>query len=240
MAYGPMPVSVALQRCEEIIRSARSRSRVEASTLCQMAILQAMALRVQDARVNLAESRSIYQELGMSLEAAASSQALAAIEMLAGDPGLAVAELRKDGDLLGDIGGHAYLVTTELRLAQVLDTLGRHDEARSTAERVGPSIPADDVVGQAQLASLRVHALAADGRDREAEDLARRALTAARATDRFDVFPTALVDLADVLSNTHRRVEALELLDRSRALHLAKENAASLAKVEAKRSELHA
>jgi class 3 adenylate cyclase/tetratricopeptide (TPR) repeat protein len=238
VAYGPIPVSAALARCDEIVRSTRPRSRVEASARNSMAVLRAMAMDVEGARADVSRARSIYEELGMPLDIAASSQALAAVEMLVGDPALVEATLRSDREALAGMNAYGYLLTTEIRLAQVLGALGRHDESRTVAEHAERKVSADDVTARAMLASLEIRSMLFEGRHIEAEAMARSTLEGLGTRDHFDLVPTALVDLADVLGAQGRRREAAQLLAGAKAMHVAKENAASLAKVEAKMAGL--
>ncbi len=232
VAYGPTPVARAREACEGIIRSTRHRSRVEASARTSLAVLQAMSLGIEEARANVTLSRAIYEELGMVLETATVSQALGVVEMLAGDPARAEADLRDDRRVLEERRGGGYLASTDLVLAVVLDALGRFDEAMDIVVRMDPLIPADDLVGRTQLASLKVHALMRERRYEEAEEEARGAVTAGRGSDRYDILPRALVDLADVASSMGRSQQAVDLLEQARTLHVAKENAASLADVD--------
>ena len=68
--------------------------------------------------------------------------------------------------------------------------------------------------------------------------VAREALERAATTDFAELVPVALTDLADVLAQTGRSSEARHLLTKARELHLAKENAALAAKIEARLSRL--
>jgi len=238
IAYGPIPVSAALARCDEIIRSTRPRSRVEASARSSIAVLRAMASDLDGARTDALLSRSIYEELGMPLEAAASSQGRAVVEMLVGDPALVEADLRSDREVLAGMDAYGYLLTTEIRLAQVLMALGRHDESRAIAGHAERELSADDLTARAMLSSLEVRSLLYEGRHVEAEAIARSALEGLGTRDHYDFVPTAIVDLADVLGAQGRRGEAGELLADAKARHLAKENVAALAKVEEKIAQL--
>jgi class 3 adenylate cyclase/tetratricopeptide (TPR) repeat protein len=238
--YGPIPVSSALRRCEEIIRTARPRSRVEASARASEGMLHAMALDLGGARVATELSESIYEELGMPLEVAATSQARAAIELLAGDPASVEADLRRDRELLAGMNAFGYRMATDIRLAQVLDALGNEAEAAQVIEQIRSEIPTTDVVGMLRVASLDVHSLVRKRLFREAEAVAREAIERAATTDFAELVPVALTDLADVLAETGRSSEARELLTHARELHLAKENAALASRVEARLHQLSA
>jgi class 3 adenylate cyclase/tetratricopeptide (TPR) repeat protein len=238
IAYGPIPVSLALARSDEIVRSTRPRSRVEASARSSMAVLRAMALDLDGARADSDLSRAIYEELGMPLEAAATSQGRAVVEMLAGDPSVVEAEMRRDREVLAGMDAFGYLLSTEIRLAQVLMELGRHDESREIAEHAARELSADDLTARAELSSLEVRFFLHEGRHAEAEAIARSSLEGLGTRDHFDLVPTALVDLADVLGAQGREGEAAGLLHEAKAIHVAKENAAALAKVEEKIAQL--
>jgi class 3 adenylate cyclase/tetratricopeptide (TPR) repeat protein len=238
VAYGPIPASVALARGEEIIRSTRPRSRVEASARSSMAVLRAMTLDVEGARADVGISKAIFDELAMPLDAAATSQALAVVEMLIGDPSLVEAELRRDSERLAEKNAYGYLLSTYIRLAQVLNALGRREESSSVADRARRALSADDVPSIAALDSLDIHWMLIEDRHAEAEAKARSALDLIGMRDHFELVPRALVDLADVLAAQGRIGDAAELLADAKARHLAKENIASVAKVEAKMARL--
>ena len=238
LAYGPIPVSTAIAAITRIVQTSRPRSRVEASARLSLSVLEAMALQMKEARADADLAREIYEELGMRLEVAASSQGLAAMELLAGEPARAEAELVADSVLLEELGGQAYLVTTQLRLAQVLDAQGRIAEASQIVERIRESVPADEVDAQSQMSSITVHALVAMGRDREAEELAKQAVEVVSTSDRYDTLPTALVDLGDVVGVLGHRREALQLFERARGLYMSKENEASVARLDEKISSV--
>ena len=238
LAYGPVPVSKALRRCEEVIGSARRRSRVEASARLSKGMLLAMARELERAREECDLSRSIYEELGMPLEVAASSQARAAIELLTGDPALVVDQLRTDRDLLAEMNAYGYRAASELRLAQSLDAIGDDAGAMAVIGEVRRELPSSDVVGFVRVALVEVHSLMRHGRHREAEAKAREALERAKPMDYAELVPLALTDLADVLLARGEEAEARDLLTEAKRLHLAKENAALAAKVEAKLARL--
>lgn len=238
VAYGPTPVPLAIARCEEVIRSTRPRSRVEAAARSAMAVLKAMALDIRGARADAGLARSIYEELGMPLEVAASSQADAVIEMLAGDPAPLDTILRSDGEELDAMDAHGYALSSRLRRAQVLSALGRHDEATAVAERAKAEVSEDDVVSRAMLTSVIVRSWIAQGRLDEAEPAARTMLEEVRGRDHWEVTPTALLDLAHVFEATGRLSDARGLLDEARRLSLAKGNEAFLARIETKIARL--
>jgi tetratricopeptide (TPR) repeat protein len=203
-------------------------------------MLHAMALDLGGARVATELSESIYEELGMPLEVAATSQARAAIELLAGDPASVEADLRRDRELLAGMNAFGYRMATDIRLAQVLDALGNEAEAAQVIEQIRSEIPTTDVVGMLRVASLDVHSLVRKRLFREAEAVAREAIERAATTDFAELVPVALTDLADVLAETGRSSEARELLTHARELHLAKENAALASRVEARLHQLSA
>jgi ATP/maltotriose-dependent transcriptional regulator MalT len=203
-----------------------------------MGVLFAMSNELVRARAEAATSRIIYQELGMPLEVAVSSQVAAAIELHAGDPAVVEHELRRDAELLSELNAHGYRITTHIRLAQVLQALERQHEAVELVAGTRSDVAEDDVVTHAMLDSVMVRALTAEGRLEEAERAARLSIQAVRGSDRYDVVPTMLVELADVLARTGETSEARRLLKETKRLHLAKENAALVAKVDEKLAQL--
>jgi class 3 adenylate cyclase/tetratricopeptide (TPR) repeat protein len=238
IVHGPMPVSEALRRCDEVIAAARAGSRVEASARASKGMLLAMASRPDMARDECDLSRSIYEELGMLLEVAASSQAKAAIELLAGDPAVVVDELRSDRDLLEQMNALGYRVASELRLAEALDAIGDDPGALAVIEELKNELPTTDVVGVVRAASVDVHSLVRQGRHQEAEAKAREALERAMSTDVVWLVAGALTDLADVLLELGEAAEARRLLTKAKRLYLAKENAALAGRVQTRLGRL--
>ena len=108
----------------------------EALTLRHLAGLHAMNGNFELARSMLATSNGVFEELGLTLNAA-TSQNEALIEMLAGDYAAAEASLRSGFDALTEMGEQAFLSTTAAFLARAVfeqDAHGRGGGARA-AER---------------------------------------------------------------------------------------------------------
>ena len=121
--FGPTPVAEAIQRCEEIRGEVSGHLDAEALTLRHLAGLHAMNGNFELARSLLAASNGVFEELGLTLNAA-TSQNEALIEMLAGDSAAAEASLRTGFDALTQMGEQAFLSTTAAFLARAVFAAG--------------------------------------------------------------------------------------------------------------------
>jgi tetratricopeptide (TPR) repeat protein len=206
--YGPTPVPKAIRRCEDVLEQARGDRKAEAVTRCALAHLHAMRGDFDVARDLYRQSRATLQELGWKLHAATTSIDSGSVEMLAGDPVAAEAELRPDYEALQRMGDRNYSYTTAAFLAEALYLQGRLDEADGVTRDVEREAAEDDVTPQVLWRSVRAKILARKGMHVEAEELAREAVRLILQGDEPDAQGNALADLAEVLAAAGRRDEA--------------------------------
>ncbi len=211
--YGPTPVPEAVARCEELIERARGDRKVEALTRCALAHLEAMLGDFEAARAHYRASRAALQELGWKMLAATISIDSGTIEMLAGDPAAAEAELRTDYEALRRMGASDYACTTAAILAEALYQQDRLDEAEGLTRVVESTSTEDDLTNQVLWRSVRAKVLARRDLFEEAERLAREAASLARDGDEPDAQGNALADLAEVLQRAGKAGDAHRALE---------------------------
>jgi class 3 adenylate cyclase/tetratricopeptide (TPR) repeat protein len=197
--YGPTPVPEAIERCRELLGKAESDHRTTSVLLCVLSRLEAMQGRFGTARDLYRRSRATLEEFGWRLYAALTSLDSGPVEMLAGDPVAAEAELRADYEALLKMGERNYISTTAGLLAEALYQQGRYDEAERFASVCREIAAPDDVASQFHWRSVSAKVLARLGSFVEGEALAREAVTTICRSDEPDSQGTALLDLSEVL-----------------------------------------
>ena len=160
---GPLPVPVALARCEELLTRAEGDRRAEAIILRASAHLRAMQGDIATAREIYHGVRATLVDLGWNFDAALVSIDSGPIELLAGDPAAAEVELRNDYEALDRIEERNYITTTAAYLAEALYRLERHDEASDFADFSERVAAADDLFTQVLWRGVRAKLLARNG-----------------------------------------------------------------------------
>ena len=228
--FGPTPVPEAIRLCEEIIARSTGDQKAEAVTLRSLAHLHAKRGEFDIARDEYRRARRTLEELGWKFHAALTSIDSGPIEMLAGDPVAAEAELRHDYEALDRLGDRNYISTVAAYLAEALCQQGRFDDASTMASFSADVAAPDDVYTQVALRRVRgkVHSWfrrhdAAEATCREAVDLSR---TEDDPTDQAN----ALSDLALVLRAAGRDAEAIAAGTEALALYERKGNVVSAAR----------
>ena len=115
------------------------------------------------------------EDLGLAIFVAGSSQENFDVEMLAGDPEAAEADLRRACETLERLGEKGFLSTRAGLLAHALCAQGRYEEAGTFIELAASSTSADDRLTQALWRSAKAKVVASRG-DVE-ETFWRRGLT---------------------------------------------------------------
>ena len=234
--FGPTPVDKALDRCDHLLRRARGHPLLEAHILLAKATLTAMRGSPDDAHELLGRSRGIFRDIGWKLSAAASAQHAGTIEMLAGDPAAAEAELRAGYEQLEAMGEKGYLATTAAQLAQAVYAQGRLEEADAYVEVARSLASAEDVSAQAGWRSVAAKLAARRGDLGESRALAGEAVALTEGADDLNARGQALADLAEVLRAADAAAEADDALGRAVRAWEAKGNAAAVRLVQAESS----
>jgi predicted ATPase/class 3 adenylate cyclase len=219
--YGPTPVPQAIERCQALLATVEGDRRATGQILGGLALLEAMRGNFPEARSLYRRTRALFEEFGMKLRAALTSINSGPVELLAGDPVAAEAELRRDYDALESLGEKNYISTTAAFLAEALSEQGRDDEA-DTFTRISQEIAApDDILTQYLWRCVRGKVLARRGAFEDAEAIVREGLQIIQAAEEPDSQGNALLTLAVVLRAAEREDEALvaageaaELFDR--------------------------
>ncbi len=228
--FGPMPVVDARRRCEEILEQHASKLRVTASALRALAGLAAQQGRFDEAEDFMARDRSITDELGIRLTAAAAAELYGWVLMLADDLPAAEVEARRGFDALLEMGDRSSASTLAAVLAQILYSLGRGDEVLELTALGRDESSPDDLHTQIQWRGPRAKVLARRGELEEAERLAREGVDLAGPTDFLNVRASALLDLAEVLLAGERDDEAAAVVAAAAALFEQKGNVVGLAR----------
>ncbi|HEX9123686.1 MAG TPA: adenylate/guanylate cyclase domain-containing protein [Actinomycetota bacterium] len=217
--YGPAPVPEAILRCEDLLEHVGQDKKAKALVLGAIGHLEGMRGDFDRARELCAQSRATLEELGWKLLAALTSQDSGDVEMLAGHPQAAEADLRRDLDTLERMGDNYYRSSTAALLAQVLYEQGKLDEAElfcAMGERLAAP---DDVDSQSVLRRVRGKLLARHGELRNGEASVREGLSLARRGDDLQAQGNGLMDLTEVLLMAGRHTEAREAAREALALY---------------------
>jgi ATP/maltotriose-dependent transcriptional regulator MalT len=134
------------------------------------------------------------------------------VELLAGRPDLAEAELRPDFDTLQAIGERYALSSTAALLGISVYLQDRLDEALELARVSEEATAEDDIESQALFRRLRARVLARRGEVDAGERLAREAVALAGGTDAPILQAHSLMDLAEVLIEGNDPNRAVELV----------------------------
>ncbi len=223
LAFGPTPVVEGIRRCEEIRSEVSGYLESEALALRHLGGLHALNGRFDLARPLFATSNAVFEDLGLTLNAATSHNE-AAMEMLAGDPAAAEASLRSGFEALERMGEQAFLSTTAAFLARALFLQRRAEEAEELAQLSARLTEPGDLLTQFMWRGVQARVLATRGRLEEAEALAREAVALAGRTDFLVHRGDALVDLAFILRDAGRTEEAASAAAEGLHLHEQKGN----------------
>ena len=104
VVYGPTPVDLGIQRCEEIAERVHGDRQAEAAMLCVLAQLEAMQYGFERARELYTRARAMFEELGLHIDASTLCLSSSFVELLAGDAEAAERELRRGYDHLAALG----------------------------------------------------------------------------------------------------------------------------------------
>jgi tetratricopeptide (TPR) repeat protein len=221
--FGPTAVAEGIRRCEEIRSAVSGHLESEALALRHLGGLHALDGRFDLARPLFATSNAVFEDLGLTLNAA-TSQNEAAMEMLAGDAQAAEASLRAGFEALEQMGEQAFLSTTAAFLARAVFSQGRVAEAEELAQRSAQLTAPGDLLTQVLWRGVQARVLATRGRLDDAEALAREAVALAERTDFLVYHGDALIDLAFILRDAGRTAEAAAAATEGLHLHVQKGN----------------
>jgi tetratricopeptide (TPR) repeat protein len=198
-AHGPTPVQEALARCAEVAERVAGDRQAEAAVMCIAAHLEALHGDVALARQLSSQSRALFEELGLRVEAASMVLESARVELLANDAPAAEAELQRGYRVLDELHERYLLSTLSGLLARAVLRQGRLDEADDLTQLAEELSDGDDVDAQVHWRCVRACVMAAAG-DRSAIPLIESALELLAPTDAVLLEVEALVDYGTVLA----------------------------------------
>ena len=222
--HGPIPVSQAIERCEEIAVESRGDRRTEGLVRSTLAPLYAMRGEFEEARKLYEGAQTMLAELGQTVLGSSTSLASSGVERLAGDLTAAERELRRDCAALSELGERYLLSTVAGELARVLYEQSRLDDAEKMSEYAHELADADDVASQTLWRTVYAKVLAQKGSRDQALILIGEAVDILSTTDAIVAQAETLVDLAEVLRLTGQEQEADSALEGAVALLEAKGN----------------
>ncbi len=229
---GPMPVAEGIARCEELLGIAERDRRAQGMTLGALAHLRAMHGDFDRARDDYRRGRAILEDLGLRFDASTMSLDSGRVELLAGDPRAAEAELRKDYESLDAIGERNYISTIAGLLAEALYQQGLFDEAGHFAAFCEEVAAPSDGISQSLWRGVRGKLLARDGAYDEGIELAASGVREMQSSDDIEGQANALVFLAEAQGAAGRFELAAESASRARRLFEAKGNVISAGRVD--------
>jgi tetratricopeptide (TPR) repeat protein len=227
--YGPTPVEEAIRVCEGVIARSGGDRKVEAIALRSLAHMHAMRGEFHSARDEYRRARRMLEELGWTFLAAIGSIVSGPVEMLAGDPVAAEAELRRDYETLDRLGDRNYISTVAGYLAEALYQQGRYDESRTFAAFSAEVADEDDLATQVLWRGVSAKLVAHDGEFDEAELVAREAVELIRRADDPIDQAIALMDLGEVLRMAGKGEDAARVATEALGLYEHKGDVVSAA-----------
>lgn len=221
MLDGPTPLERAVEFAEERLELARASGlrSLEADMMHVLGAGEARLGRFGPARLSLAGSTAISEELGLKYMAQWCRRTLGHLELWAQEPRAAEAALRSSYEVLNEMGLHSSLGETAVPLADALYRQGRLEEAEQMLDAVKEDWAEGDASVEAPRLAVRAKLLAARGWDEHAERSARRAIALVRKTDWACLQADTLIAQADVMRLAGRTDEAAKSL--AEALQIA-------------------
>ena len=185
LSYGPAPVAEALSAAQALLAEAKGMA---ARAHAQRAIGKLLAIRgdIDVARELVRAGIESNRESGQLVEAAASAQTAAFVEVRAGALATAEDVLRASIAELDRLANRSYRGTTTLLLADVLATRGAHEEAGRLCAEVRETLNEDDLSDVVALDSLEGFLAAVAGSHAEGERLSNRAVELASSSDMYE------------------------------------------------------
>jgi tetratricopeptide (TPR) repeat protein len=175
--------------------------------------------RFDEAREALAQTRSIYADVGLAENYAETFRVGGQFELLAGDAPAAERELREALRLYGEMGDRWWSSTLRAQLAHALHVQGRDAEALELLDVARNEGVSGNYRFEVAWRTALAQVLTRRGRTAEGARLAREAVSIAGATDNIALHADVLVDLAEVLGARGEEAEAAVALEQAAALY---------------------
>ena len=198
LCAGPTRVAEAIERCTEILDRGLNDRQSEAVVRCSLALLHAMRGEFDRARELYRAARPMLEDYGAVVAAAWTGLTSGRVELLAGNVDAAETELHRDHEQLLALGELYFRPSLAAMLAQTRFEQGKLDEAYELTDAAAAIAAEDDLECQAILRSVKAKILVRRGREQEATELAREALSLLEPTDEVVGRVEVLLDVADV------------------------------------------
>jgi tetratricopeptide (TPR) repeat protein len=238
LCIGPTPTSIAIPECEALLAGRLGHQQSEALVRNALASLVALKGEFDRARTLCREARLTLDDLGATVLSTMASLYLARIELLAGAPEAAEAELRPGYERLEAMGEVFFRSSIGALLAEALFAQGKLDDAEQVALAAQELGADDDVEVASPSRSVRAKVLARRGAHAESIALAEEAVALIPGNDAPLMLADALVDLADVSTEAGDLGRARDMLDQARTLALVKEATVAVDRIDALRDGL--
>jgi tetratricopeptide (TPR) repeat protein len=224
-----LPVDRCIQVAEEQVERSRRKN---PEALASLGLALAMDGRSDESRACLDEAIRRARNLGVDWKLASISMYYAAAQLLADEDQAAEATLRPVVEALQGMGEQSMMSTAVAMLGEALYRRGRLDEAMLATVASEAATAGDDLASQMAWRGVRAKILAARGEHRQAETLARSAVSFADQTDLLSLAGDAYLDLATVLTRGGRSEEAERAVKAALDLYGQKGNRAAAARAE--------
>ncbi len=222
--FGPSPVARAGGRCLDVVRLLRittASPSVEATSMRCQAVLEALRGRTEVSRTMLASARSTLEELGLRHGLLETDLFTGMVELIAGDPGAAIAPLRTAYEGLDTLGVGADAGQAAALLASALLEQGEVDEAELMAAE-SEALAGQNLKTAIAWRVAKAQVLAARGDAQAGVTLAREAVGIAAATDLVLDHADACVALGDLCERAGDAAGAREARADAQRLYEAK------------------
>jgi tetratricopeptide (TPR) repeat protein len=206
--HGPLPVAEGLERLERLRRQEPENRTLDANLSGFLALLEAMAGRIDEAREHLKKTRELARELGLAWQGAVQELLSGYVELLAGDPVAAEREIRKACEAFREIGEGWFLSDATVDLPRAIYEQGRYEDAFASLSEIDEVSAPTERLWQIKRTGVPARLLARRGRIEEAEALAGEGVALAADSEFVVLHADVLLDQAEVLLLAGRREEA--------------------------------
>ena len=212
---GPTPVNEAIRQCEAVRSESEGDLRLDAIVRGELASLEAMRGRFDEARELAANAEKTLLDLGLTLVLAVVQHDAGVVELLAGEPGTAATYFRDACDSMEKIGERGNLSSYAALLARALVDEGEDAEADRYARLSEESALKEDVFSQVLWREARARLLCRSGDVDRARALANQAVKLAEQTDDLNLTGSAHATVGAVLAGAGEVGGAAAAYDRA-------------------------